>query len=57
MFLKIMCGLNFIEIMRYVPEGLNPFKIQIRFKLEFASRIYNSKSREILNLDQKQELS
>jgi hypothetical protein len=39
--------------MRFLPKGLNPFKIQIRFKLEFASKFYNSKCREILKLEQK----
>jgi hypothetical protein len=35
---------------------LNPFKIQAIFKSEFGSKIYNSKSREILELDHKGKL-
>jgi hypothetical protein len=42
--------------MRFLAEGLNPFEIQIRFKSDFASKICNSKSREILELDQKREV-
>jgi hypothetical protein len=38
--------------MRFLPKGLDPFKIQIRFKLEFASEFYNSKSIVILKLGQ-----
>jgi hypothetical protein len=39
--------------MRFFPKGLNPFKIQARFKLEFSSKFYISKSIEILKLGQK----
>jgi hypothetical protein len=42
--------------MRFLPEGLNTFKIQIRLKLELISEFYNSQSREILELDQKGKL-
>jgi hypothetical protein len=42
--------------MRFLPEGWNLFKIQTRFKLDFTSKFYNSKSREILELDQKGKL-
>jgi hypothetical protein len=33
--------------MRFFLKGLNPFKIQTRFKLNFTSEIYISNSREI----------
>jgi hypothetical protein len=36
-FLKDMWRLNFGEFMRFLPEGLNPFKIQIRFKVDLFS--------------------
>jgi hypothetical protein len=39
--------------MRFLPEGLNPFKIQASFKSEFASEFYVLKSRETWKLDQK----
>jgi hypothetical protein len=42
--------------MRFLPKGLDPFKIQIRFKLEFASEFYNSKSIVILKLGQKRKI-
>jgi hypothetical protein len=45
-----------MEFMRFLPKGLNPFKIQKRFKLEFAFEIYNSKSREIWKLPRKESL-
>jgi hypothetical protein len=41
---------------RFLPEGLNLFKIQTRFKVHFASESYNSKSREILELGRKETL-
>jgi hypothetical protein len=44
-------------LMRSFQKGLNPFKIQTRFKWEFASEIYNSKSREVFELGQKENLS
>jgi hypothetical protein len=43
--------------MEVFPKGLNPFKIQIRFKLDFASKFCNSKSREIWVLGPKGTLS
>jgi hypothetical protein len=42
--------------MRFLSERLNPFKIQTRFKSNYTSEFYNSKSREILELDQKGKL-
>jgi hypothetical protein len=42
--------------MRFFPKGLNPFKIQTRFKLDFVSEFYNSKSREIFKWGQKGNL-
>jgi hypothetical protein len=42
--------------MRFLLEGLNPFKIQSRFNLVFNSEFYNSNYREILELDQKGKL-
>jgi hypothetical protein len=42
--------------MRFFPRDLNPFKIQARFKLEFVYEFYNSKFREIWELDQKRYL-
>jgi hypothetical protein len=42
--------------LRFLPEGLNLFKIQTRFKVHFASESYNSKSREILELGRKETL-
>jgi hypothetical protein len=46
-----------MEFRIFLPKGVNPFKIQIRFKLEFASKIYNARSRDILELGQKENLS
>jgi hypothetical protein len=34
--------------MRFLPKGLNPFKIQTIFNVDFVSEFYNSKS-EIYN--------
>jgi hypothetical protein len=42
--------------MRFLPKGLNPFKIKTSFKLEFDSKIYNSNSREIWKWGQKRNL-
>jgi hypothetical protein len=42
--------------MRFLPKGLNPFKIQSRFNLVFNSEFYNSNYREILEMDQKGKL-
>jgi hypothetical protein len=42
-----------MEYMSFFLEGLNPFKILARFKWEFTSEFYNSKSSEIWELDQK----
>jgi hypothetical protein len=46
-----------MEFIRFFPKGLNPFKIQTRFKLDFTSEFYYSKSIEILRLGQKGNLS
>jgi hypothetical protein len=43
--------------MRLLIKGLNPLKIQARFKLEVSSEFYNAKSREIWRLHQKGFLS
>jgi hypothetical protein len=51
--MKIMRSQNFMEFVRFLPKGLKPFEIQTRFKLNFASEIYNSKYIEILKLGQK----
>jgi hypothetical protein len=42
-FLKDMSMLNFEGLMRFLPEGLNPLKIQTRFKVNLFSnfRIQN----------------
>jgi hypothetical protein len=45
-----------MEFMRFLSKGLNPFKIQTKFKSDFTSEFYNSKSKEILNLGQKLKL-
>jgi hypothetical protein len=47
---------NFMEFMRFLPGGLNPSKIETRFKSDVASKFYNSKYGEIWKLDQKGEL-
>jgi hypothetical protein len=44
-----------MEFLRFLPKGLNPFKIQAIFKRNFAPEIYHSKSREIVNLGQKRK--
>jgi hypothetical protein len=43
--------------MRFFPKGLNPFKIQTRYKLDFAFEFCNSKYREFSKLEQKGNLS
>jgi hypothetical protein len=48
--------LNFGEFMRFFRKGLNPFKIKTKFKLDFPSEFYNSKSTENLKLGQKEIL-
>jgi hypothetical protein len=45
-----------MEFMRFLSKGLNPFKIQTKFKSDFISEFYNSKLKEILNLGQKLKL-
>jgi hypothetical protein len=45
-----------MECMRFLLKGLNPFKIQTRFKSDFTSELYNLKSREIWKLDHKIKL-
>jgi hypothetical protein len=52
----IMWRFNFMEIMRFFPNGLNHSKIQVWFKIEFNSENCKPKSREILELDQKGKL-
>jgi hypothetical protein len=47
-----ICG----EIMRLFPKGLNPLKIPTKFVIGFASKLYDSKSRENLKLGQKGNL-
>jgi hypothetical protein len=42
--------------MEFFLKGLNPFKIQKIFKLEFASEFYNLESREICKLGLKGNL-
>jgi hypothetical protein len=42
--------------MTFLTKGSNPLKIQKKSKLEFSFEIYNLKSREILELDQKGKL-
>jgi hypothetical protein len=44
---------NFGEFVEFLPKGLNPFKIQSDFKLDFFSEFYNSKSIENWKLGQK----
>jgi hypothetical protein len=39
--------------MEFVPKGLNPFKIQSDFELEYFFEFCNSKSRENWKLGQK----
>jgi hypothetical protein len=43
--------------MRFLPKGSNPFKIQTRFKLDFASEFCNSKYIEIWKLGKKGKVS
>jgi hypothetical protein len=48
--------IEFYGIYENFASGLNPFKIQARFKLGFISEFYNSKSEEILELGQNLKL-
>jgi hypothetical protein len=43
--------------MDFFPKGWKPFKIQTRFKLDFAFEFHNSKAREIWKLGHKGNLS
>jgi hypothetical protein len=43
-FVKIKSKENFGEFLRFFPEGLNPFKIHIRFKFESTSKLYSMDS-------------
>jgi hypothetical protein len=54
--LKIMSRKDFWKFMGFSFEGVNPFKIQTRIKLDFAPIFYNSKSIEIWELGQKGSL-
>jgi hypothetical protein len=45
-----------VELMRFLPKGLNFFKIQTRFKMDWLPDFCNSKSIEILEVGQKGKL-
>jgi hypothetical protein len=46
---------EFWGLMRFLPKGLNPFKIQTIFNVDFVSEFYNSKS-EIYNSKNDQKI-
>jgi hypothetical protein len=45
--LKVMSRYNFGEILEFLPKGLNPFKIQSNFELEFCLNFIIQNTRRI----------